>query len=116
MAAVLTVNSTLSCPHQGKLSLSSAAGTLTVGGAAVVTVTDLAGATIGGCSLQTDLSNGLKQCTKVTSVTAGASTTLTVGSAPAALDSAQGLTDGLMAGSPVTWLVQTAGQTSLTAT
>ena len=116
MGAVLTVNSTLTCPHQGKLSLSSAAGTLTVGGAAVVTVSDLAGAAIGGCSQQTDLSNGVKQCTKVTSVTAGASTTLTVGGVPAALDAAQGLTDGLTGGLPDTWQVQTAGQTSLTAT
>ena len=115
MAAVLTVNSTLTCPHQGKLSLSSAAGSLTVGGAAVVTMTDLAAASISGCTTPNDLSHGFKQCTKVAAVTAGASTTLTVGGAPAALDSAQGMTDGLLSGSPVQWQVQTAGQTSLTA-
>ena len=71
---------------------------------------------IPGCATPNDVTHGFKQCTKVTAVTAGASTTLTVEGTAAALDSAKGLTDGLASGSPVQWQVQTAGQASLTAT
>ena len=114
MGAVLTADSVLICPHGGRLTLSSSTRSLTVDGATVLVLVDLVGATISGCTTVDDTSHGLKHCSAVTSTTAGASTALTIAGKPVALDSAQGLTDGLGPG-PVQWQVRSAGQNKLTA-
>lgn len=106
--AVLTTASRLTCLHKGLVMLTSGQHLLTVDGNPVILRTDLIGATVAGC---TNPSPGTP-CSKVTSILAGASPSLSVGGAAVMTEAAFGLTDGQPA-LPVLWQVSSAGQTKL---
>jgi len=104
MAAVLTLASTLVCPHFGTFVVSASQHLLTVDGQPVLLGADLLAAKITGCQFTQG------KCLTVTSVLIGLSTTLQVGTAPVALATAQGLTN-----ITAPWRVSSAGQTKLEA-
>jgi hypothetical protein len=106
------MGSTLQCLHQGMFVLVASQNQLTVDGQAVLVDGDLEKASITGC---TNIGPGLKPCLKVTSVLVGKSTNLSVGDKPVLVDTATGMTDGTIAGTPQTWNVTSAGQQKLTA-
>jgi hypothetical protein len=103
MPAVLTVGSTVVCPHQGRFTFSAGHDLLTVDGQAVVRQSELQSAQINGCG------NNV-QCRTVSSILAGLAQKLTVGGEAVALDTATGLTN-----SSFPWSVQSAGQAKLEA-
>lgn len=109
MANVLTTNSTISCPNQGKAQLSSSA-KLTVNGAPVLLSNQTSSWPISGCK-QTDASSGQKPCLTIVSVSAGQASKLTVGDVAVLLDSFAGTSEG----TPLNTLSATAGQSKLTA-
>lgn len=111
MPAVLTTAAQLVCAHQGQLLIRASTSALTAGGAPVLVQADLLAATVSGC---TNTGAGQKPCLKVTSITDGRSSTLTVSGQPVMLETAQGLTDAVPA-QPVLWQVRSAGQTVLEA-
>lgn len=116
MANVLTVISTVSCPHKGNVTTPIASQSrLSVSGNAVLTAAATL-APIAGCKVPTSPQAGTVQCLAVAGVTAGSSTRLTVSKTPVLLDTLGGTTTGAPpqppAGPPVT---ATAGQTRLTA-
>jgi hypothetical protein len=103
MPAVLTVGSTVVCPHQGRFTFKASHDLLTVDGQAVVRESELNKAQISGC-----INN--VPCTKVASILLGLAQKLTVGGEAVALATATGQTD-----SSFPWTVQSAGQTKLEA-
>ncbi|WP_405825649.1 hypothetical protein OG241_49180 [Streptomyces sp. NBC_01390] len=102
MPAVLTTASKLACVHQGTVRATAGQHTLTVDGSPVLLADDLGLAVISGCIAQAP-------CVRISAVTAGVSTTLTVGGRPVLLATAKGTTN---AG---TWQASDAGQTKLEA-
>ncbi|UPJ53437.1 hypothetical protein IVB30_20235 [Bradyrhizobium sp. 200] len=114
MPYVLTETSIVRCGHGGTVALRASQNALKINGQRVLVQTDMSGATV-ICPAVTDPNTGLKQCMTVISVMAGASRSVSVAGQPVLLDIAQGLTDGLLAGTPVSWSVSSAGQTKLQA-
>ena len=102
-SAVLTEASTVKCVHQGVLVAQASRRALTVGGAAVLVRGDLLAGAFLGCQLQP------VPCAQITVITAGVSTTLTLGGQPVMLATAQGSTNVGQ------WLAIDAGQTQLEA-
>jgi hypothetical protein len=116
MAGVLTTASTVDCGHGGKVETSGSA-KLTVGGKGVLLEAGVTGMRVSAaCSTQDKPDAGMKKCTVVQAVSAGAARKLTVDGKPVLLEGLQGATDGLVAGAPQTLVSATAGQTKLAAT
>ncbi|MEW2352940.1 hypothetical protein [Spirillospora sp. NPDC029432] len=113
MPAVLTTASRLRCMHGGTLTAAPSQASLTVDGSPALLVTDLMAATVAGCT-NNDPSKGFTPCLKVTAVTAGAATKLTVRGTPVALATARGTTNATPP-APVMWQVSDAGQSKLSA-
>ena len=112
MAFALTQNSGATCIHQGSVTLAGSQAKLTVGGAAVLVETDVAGKTIAGCTLVA--STNSVTCTAVVSeLPSGTALKLKVGGKAVLVESANGLTNGSQSGVPATWSVMSAGQTKL---
>ncbi|MEU4477940.1 hypothetical protein AB0F68_07750 [Micromonospora sp. NPDC023966] len=111
MPAVLTTDSTIKCAHSGTVVAQASTSALTAAGSPVLVQADLLAATVTGCT-NTNTNAGETPCLKVTSVTAGLSTTLSVGGQPVLLDTAKGLTNATPP-RPVLWQVDSAGQTVL---
>jgi hypothetical protein len=113
MSYVLTVSSTVACPHSpGQVSLSSDT-KLTVGGKKVLVLASVNGASVSGCTQVTNTSNGTQQCSTVTTAS-GTASKLQAGGAPVVLDTLTGATDGFPP-TPSTLSVSAAGQSKLTA-
>lgn len=108
MAFVVTVGSTVMCPHGGTVTLKSTQTKLTVGGQAVLLATDIMASAISGCTVVA--STNTAPCLAVASLLMGMATKLTVSNQPVLLDSAQGLTTGIP---PGTWSVKAAGHSKL---
>ncbi|MFF3877191.1 hypothetical protein [Streptomyces sp. NPDC001978] len=113
MPAVLTTASKLVCVHGGELVVQASTTALTVDGSPVLVQADLLAATVSRCT-NTNANLGQIPCAKVTSVTEGVSTSLTVGGGPVMLETARGLTNAVPP-QPVMWQVSTAGQSLLEA-
>ncbi|GLY16389.1 hypothetical protein LWF15_29870 [Kineosporia rhizophila] len=113
MPAVLTTASTLKCAHQGTVMVQASTSALSAGGSPVLVQADLLAATVAGCT-NTNAAAGQVPCAKVTAVTAGMSTTLSVAGQPVMLQTAQGLTNAVPP-LPVLWQVESAGQSVLEA-
>ncbi|MFE5813191.1 hypothetical protein [Streptomyces sp. NPDC056479] len=113
MPAVLTTASKLVCAHGAELIVQASTTALSAAGSPVLVQADLLAATVSQCT-NTNANLGQKPCLKVTSVIAGASTTLTVAGQPVMLETARGLTDATPP-LPVLWMVSTAGQSVLEA-
>jgi hypothetical protein len=113
MPAVLTTASQLRCMHGAQLTVPPSQASLKVDGSPVLLVTDLMAATVTGCP-NNDPSKGLTPCLKVTAVTMGGATRLTMRGTPVALDTACGTTNATPP-APVMWRVNSAGQTKLSA-
>ncbi len=113
MPAVLTTDSKIKCAHGGTVVVQASTRSLTAGGSPVLVQADLLAATVSNCS-NTNAQAGQTPCLKVTSITAGVSTTLAVGGLPVMLESAQGLTNATPP-LPVMWQVSSAAQTVLEA-
>jgi hypothetical protein len=113
MPSVITEGSALTCAHQGRIQLRASQRLLTVDGQAVLLQGDLEGAPISGCT--TPATPTSKPCLTVVSTLTGPARTLSVGGKPALLENASGLTDGVTPAPTNQWLVQSAGQTKLTA-
>lgn len=102
MSFVLTLASTVSCPHHGEVKPLVSQARLSVGRKPVLlragTLAPLVGCTV--------VTSGPNQQCLVATVTAGASTGLTVGGVAVLLDTLAGITDGapptLITGSPIT--------------
>jgi hypothetical protein len=90
MAVVLTMDSKVSCPHKGDVSLASGA-KLKVEGARVLVLAGVKGHAVSGCKQAT--SNSTKQCLNVVEAS-GTATKLTVGRQAVVLSSLTGTTDG----------------------
>jgi hypothetical protein len=115
MPNALTVGSTIQCAHQGKVVLVASQQSLTVDGQAVLVDGDLANAAISGCAtVPAPGPPPTTRCLMISSVIGGKSTTLSVGGKAVLLDSISGITNGVLAGTPQTWSVTSAGQTKLT--
>lgn len=110
MPAVLNADASIGCGHGGTVRIAPGRRTFTAGGAPVLTVGDLEGKPISGCTQVTG--GGTVQCTAVVSVTGGAATTLTAGGRPALLETVSGVTNG---SPPGALTVLTPGQTILRA-
>jgi hypothetical protein len=113
MPAVLTTASKLVCAHGGELTVQASTSALSAGGSPALVQADLLAATVSKCT-NTNANAGQTPCLKVTSVLAGASTTLSVGGQPVMLETAQGLTNATPP-LPVMWQVSAAGQSVLEA-
>jgi hypothetical protein len=118
---VLVAGATLQCSHGGRRQVLSGSPKLEVAGNAVVTAgmeTGLpfapgAPGVLSPCPILTP-SGAPSPCAATVAATAGFATRLTVGGAPALLDTASGQTINVQ--SPGTWSVSDAGQTKLEAT
>jgi hypothetical protein len=108
MPNVITEASLIQCPHLGTVKATASQSVLAVDGNKVLVQSDLLSATVTCPAVPAP---GVKPCTKVASVTAGAAAKLTAGGQPVLLETAQGLTDG----TPPQWRVVSAGQTKLRA-
>jgi hypothetical protein len=107
MEKVLTTDATVTCLHDGDVSLSSSQSVLTVAGNPVL-VNQLTGS-ITNCTQQPPPATN-KPCTLASPQTTGISSVLTVNGLPVLLESAAGLTDGSPTNS---WSVQDAKQNVL---
>src|SRR5215213_5941774 len=115
MPAVLTESSTVKCADQGTVQLRAGQSKLTVNGSKVLVDGDLAGASLGLCTLAT--TNTTKTCSAVALVLpGGVAGKLKVDGKGVLLESIKGTTDGFIPAGPRTWSVQSAGQTKLTTT
>ncbi len=115
MPAVLTTQSNVTCGHSpGRVSTSSPL-KLRVGTAAVLVKAGVQGKSVGLCSTVTDPNSGAKQCTSVTSVTAGEANKLTAGGQKVVTAALAGGTDGTVGGTPQLLLSATPAQSKLTA-
>ncbi|MFE5710215.1 hypothetical protein ACFQ7J_05200 [Streptomyces sp. NPDC056501] len=112
MPYVLTTAADIRCAHLAPLLVVPSQTSLTVAGNPVLLVSDLLTATVPTCPNAG--SPGLVVCGKVTALTDGASTCLTVRGTAVALDTARGLTLAQPA-QPVLWRVVSPGQTVLKA-
>jgi len=93
---VLTTDSVINCPHQGKLLFTGVDHKLKVLGSPVLVKTDIENATVSSTCTMADSTNPpTKKCRKVFSVTDGESTKLKVGGVPVMLKTTTaGYTDG----------------------
>jgi hypothetical protein len=114
MPAVLTTASTLRCVHGGTVTVPPSQTLLTVAGKPVLVQSDLVNAVVAGCP-NSNPSASQTPCLKITSLTTGASVTLSVAGRPVLLATARGLTNATPP-QPVMWQVTAAGQTVLEAT
>src|ERR1700730_12976151 len=105
MPKVVVAGGTLSCPHQGVVTLASGASALQISGGAVITAGMEGSLPFTGCTYVT---GGAPTPCLSTPATSGTATKLTVGGAPALLDSATGNTSN-----GVPWTVQAAGQSKM---
>ncbi len=110
--AVLTTEGSLTCAHGFKVSADSAT-RLRVGTKAVL-LAELADKAV-DCKLPDDPNTGTKHCTKVTTVSAGESSKLTVGNVSVLLDVLAGFSDGTPPPTGAPLLPAAAGQTRLRA-
>ena len=117
MAKVVTEGSTIKCPHQGTITFTASQHKVTVDGQAVILSTDITSGVVSGCQTQVVTTPGSvsQPCKAVTSLIAGTSTSLSINGTPVLLETANGLTDGLVSNVPATWSVQSAGQDKLDA-
>ena len=115
MPKVLTQGSTLKCLHQGTVVLKAGQTKLTVDGQAVLVEGDLDGAMISGCLTPNApaATPPTKPCMTVVSVTTPAATKLKIGGKAVLLETAAGMTDGILPAPTNLWKVETAGQTKL---
>jgi hypothetical protein len=117
MPNVLTTASTVSCGHPpGAVQVSSTV-KLAVDGAPVLLETSVDNQTVtaGSCGIVPN--NTSTKCMKVTGITAGKATKLTVGGQPVLLQGLAGQTDGKLGGvTPQLLLNATANQTKLSST
>ena len=113
MAYVLTVQSSVSCAHQGTVQLTSIQNKLKIGGAAVLVDGDLNGAAVSGCTTVTDPNTGALMCATVSTAIGGVATKLKVGGKGVLLDTIQGQTNGTVGGVLQTWSVTSAGQSKV---
>ena len=118
MSLVLTEKSSLTCANKGTVQLTATQSKLKVAGAKVLVDGDLASAPISGCIIMpappppgpTSVT-----CMMVTSVVGGVSAKLKVAGKGVLLETAQGMTSGVLTNIPQTWSVQSAGQSKLKA-
>lgn len=108
MAKIITVGSTITCPHQGTVTFTAGQQKLKIDGNAALVSTDVLSGVISGCTVSP--SSSTQPCTKVLSLISGSATKLTVDQIPVLLDTATGLTDGKP---PANWSVQSANQTQV---
>jgi hypothetical protein len=111
--AVLTAASTVQCAHSGTV-VADKTTRLRVSKQAVL-LADAAGKDITGCIVTDDTSHGIKKCRKVSSVTTGQSSKLTVGGTSVVLAILAGLSDGMPPPTGVPLLPAVANQTRLRA-
>lgn len=100
MSSALTLESNVTCNHQGVVSTQGSS-RLTVNGKGVLLKSGIQGQSVSpACTTKTDPNTGNKQCTSVTSVTAGESSRLTVDGKGVVLETLQGASDGVLSGTP----------------
>jgi hypothetical protein len=100
MAAALSLDSSVTCNHQGIVSTQGSS-RLTVNTKGVLLKSGIQGQSVStACTTQTDPNTGNKQCTTVSTVTSGESSRLTVDGNGVVLDSLAGATDGVLSGKP----------------
>jgi hypothetical protein len=98
MAAALTLESSVTCNHQGVVSTQGSS-RLTVNGKGVLLKSGIQGKSVSqDCMQKDDPNTKTKQCKTVTSVTSGESSRLTVDGNGVVLDTIAGLTDGVLSG------------------
>lgn len=116
MSAVLTVQSQVSCPHQGQVMVPiPSQARLRVGGLAVLPA-DVSFNPIQGCRTQPDPQTSTVPCLAVANLTGGQATKLRVGGRPVLLATLAGSTTGRTVNDiPAPALSADAGQTRLTA-
>jgi hypothetical protein len=114
MSEVLTVQSTVSCPHQGKVTVPiPSQARLRVGGLSVL-VSGVTFPPISDCKTRTSVPSGTTQCLAVKTVTGGQAPKLSVGGTPVLLETLAGTTTGLTPTEPTgPVLSAAAGQTRL---
>jgi hypothetical protein len=106
---IVTVNATLMCVHNGRVTIPPRPGKTNVQMGAVLCDPDLVGATILGC---TQVSATTKPCTQILSLQPGStSLKVSVGGRPAYVSTLVGVTDGVPPGAVT---VRNAGQTKFT--
>ena len=118
MSLVLTEKSSLTCANQGTVQITATQSKLKVAGAKVLVEGDLAGAPISGCMIKpappppgpTSVT-----CMMITSAAGGVSAKLKIAGKGVLLETAQGMTSGVLMNVPQTWSVQSAGQSKLKA-
>jgi hypothetical protein len=115
MPKVLTTGSTLKCLHQGTVQLVASQQQLKVDGQAVLVEGDLDGAAIQGCVTPNApaATPPTKPCMTVVSMASGAASKLKVGGKAVLLETAAGMTDGILPAPTNLWNVASAGQTKL---
>jgi hypothetical protein len=118
MAGVLTEGSTVKCSHSGSVQLKAGQSHLKVGGKAVLIKGDLASSPISSCSTTlVTATPPSSPCLLTTSANGGEATKLKVGGVAVLLESVNGETSGIVAGTAQqTWSVTDVGQTKLKAT
>lgn len=115
MAYVITESSSVACAHNGAVSLTGT-DKLVVSGAKAVLMESFPGATISSaCTIVDDPNTSTLKCRTVVAATAGASTKLTVGGKPVALDNVTGTTSGTPPPTGATFSASSAGQQKLKA-
>jgi hypothetical protein len=116
MSAVLTVQSAVSCPHQGKVTVPiPSQARLHVGGLSVLT-SGVTFTPIANCTTVTSVPSGTAQCLAVKTVTGGQATKLSVGGTQVLLETLAGTTTGVTPAEPTgPVLTASAGQTRLRA-
>ncbi|GHO90347.1 hypothetical protein KSF_003950 [Reticulibacter mediterranei] len=92
---VLTIASTIDCPHTGQVTFSTdIKHKLKVQGNPVLLKSDIENAPVSAACTNQDNPPSTRKCTKVSSVTGGESTKLKVGGVPVILSTVTGFTDG----------------------
>jgi hypothetical protein len=113
----LTKESTVKCSHGGAVSTQGSS-RLTVNGKGVLLKSGIKDQSVDqslqGCSLKTDSSKGIQQCSKVSTVDTGESSRLKCDGNKVVLDTLSGTTDGFTGPSVFGTLVATATQSRLT--
>jgi hypothetical protein len=116
MPNVLTMASTVTCGHAGKVTVASTA-KLTVNGSPLLLKSSIAGKPVATCATPpaADASGPTaKPCTLVATVSLGEAMKLTVGGQPVMLDTLKGETDGMVTKeTPQKLLAAQAGQVKL---
>ena len=110
MPKLLTSTAVVQCPHGGKVQITPSQTAVLAGGNPVLVLGDLDGKPIAGCAQPA--SSSTKPCTQTLPMLVGASMVATAGGAPALLDTATGMTDGVP---PGPWRVLAPGQSRVDA-